>query len=190
VGTALARAQNKAADAGRRLVWRDPSGCSLLPQPGRTWARCRQTPVLNVPLTRAHRSAIGALSRAGRLVLPTPPGAYHRTAVVGFRRVLVRTISGTLLILWDGAPSHRGKPSKAFLARGAAKRLHLEQLPGYAPDLNPVEGIWASLTCRELGTVCCQDFPALDRALRRAKERLRHKRHVLPGGITACGYSV
>jgi transposase len=29
-----------------------------------------------------------------------------------------------------------------FGSSGAAKRLHLEQLPGYAPDLNPAEGIW------------------------------------------------
>jgi hypothetical protein len=29
------------------------------------------------------------------------------------------------------------------VAQGAAKRLRLEQLPGYAPDLNPDEGIWA-----------------------------------------------
>jgi hypothetical protein len=32
--------------------------------------------------------------------------------------------------------------SKTFGSSGAAKRLHLEQLPGYAPDLNPDEGIW------------------------------------------------
>jgi transposase len=146
--------------------------------------------VLTVPLTRDHRSALGALSSAGRLFLPTQPGAYHSTEVVGFLRVLVRKLSGKLLLIWEGAPIHRGKPIKEFLARGAAKCLPLEQLPGYAPDLHPVEGIWAYLKCRELGNVCCQDFPALDLALRRAKERLRHKRHVLQGGITECGYSV
>jgi len=104
--------------------------------------------------------------------------------------VLLRTIPGTLRIIWDGAPIHRGQPIKDFLARGAAKRIHLEQLPGYAPDLNPVEGIWAYLKCRELGNVCCHDFPELDRALRRAKERLRHKRQVLQGCIAECGYSI
>jgi len=99
--------------------------------------------VLRVPLTRDHRSAIGALSRDGRLFLPTQSGAYHRTEVVGFLRVLVRKISGKLLIIWDGAPLHRGQPIKDFLARGAAKRIHLEHLPGDAPALTPVEGIWA-----------------------------------------------
>jgi transposase len=190
VGTALAGAQKKAPDEGRRIAWVDQSGFYLLPHQVRTWARCRQTPVLRVPRTRDHRSAIGALSSDGRLFLQTQPGAYHSTEGVSFLRVRLRKISGKLLIIWDGAPIHRGKPVKEFLARGAAKRLHLEQLPGYAPDLNPVEGIWASLTCRELGTVCCHDFPELDRALRRAKERLRHKPYVLQGCITECGYAV
>jgi transposase len=71
---------------------------------------------------------------------------------------------------------------------GAAKRIHLEQLPGYAPALTPVEGIWNYLKCRELGNVCCRTFAELDTALRRAKERLRHKRRVIRGCIAECGY--
>ena len=190
MGASLAGAQKKATDEDRRLVWIDQSGFYLLPHQVRTWARCSQTPLLRVPLTRDHRSAIGALSSDGRLFLQTQSGAYHSTEVVGFLRVLLRKIPGKLLIIWDGAPIHRGQPIKDFLARGAAKRIHLEQLPGYAPDLNPVEGIWAYLKCRELGNVCCHDFPELDRALRRAKERLRHKRQVLQGCIAECGYSI
>ena len=104
--------------------------------------------------------------------------------------MLVRTISGKRLLIWDGAPIHRGQPSKDLLARGAARRLHLEQLAGSAPELNPVEGRWNDLKRRELGNVCCPDLPALGQALRRAKERVRHKRHVLRGCIAQCGYHV
>jgi transposase len=50
-------------------------------------------------------------------------------------------VHGAVLVIWDGAPIHRGQPVKDFLRTGAAKRLHLEQLPGYAPELNPDEGI-------------------------------------------------
>lgn len=120
------------------------------------------------------------------------PEAYHRSDVVRFLRVLLRTLPGTLpgklLIIWDGAPIHRGQPIKDFLARGAAKRIHLEHLPGYAPDRTPVDGIWTYLKCRELGNVCCRTFAELDTALRRAKERLRHKRQVIRGSIAECGY--
>src|SRR5258707_8093289 len=130
VGASRAGAQKKAPDEDRRLVGRDPSGVSLLPHQGRTGARGSQTPLLPVPLTRAHRAASGALSPDRRRFLQTQPGAYHRPAVVGVLRVRRRTIPGTLLIMWDGAPRHRGPPSQDFLARGAAKRIHLEPLPG------------------------------------------------------------
>jgi transposase-like protein len=31
---------------------------------------------------------------------------------------------------------------KSFLTEGAAKRLRVRRLPGYAPELNPDEGVW------------------------------------------------
>jgi transposase len=188
VGAALAGGQKKATAEGRVIVWVDQSGFYLLPHHVRTWARHGRTPVLRVPLTRDHRAAIAAITQHHRLVLQTQTTADHSTDVVRFLRLLLRKISGKLLIIWDGAPIHRGQPIKDFLARGAAKRIHLEQLPGYAPDLNPVEGIGKYLKCRELGKVCCRDFTELETALRRAKERLRHKRRVIRGCIAECGY--
>lgn len=107
-----------------------------------------------------------------------------------FLRVLLRKIQGKLLLIWDGAPIHRGQPIKEFLQRGAAKRVHLEQLPGYAPELNPDEGIWNYLKRVELANCCCPDLAELALALRRAKERLRHKRTVIQACIRQAGYHV
>jgi transposase len=63
-------------------------------------------------------------------------------------------------------------------------------LPGYAPDLNPDEGIWNYLKRVELGTRWCRDRPELAMELRRAKERLRHKRTVIQACIRQAGYHV
>ncbi len=156
----------------------------------RTWAPRGHTPILRVPLTHDHLAAIGGLTPAGRLFLQTQQQSYHSSDVVRFLRVLLRKISGKLLVIWDGAPIHRGQPIKDLLSRGAARRLHLEQLPSYAPELNPVEGLWNYLKRRELGNVCCPDLPTLGQALHRAKARLRHKRQVLRGCIAQCGYHV
>lgn len=43
------------------------------------------------------------------------------------------------LIVWDGAPCHKAK-----IAQTAATALGftLLPLPGYSPDLNPIEGLW------------------------------------------------
>ena len=158
MGTALASSEKKADNEGRVIVWVDQSGFYLLPHHVRTWARHGQTPVLRVKLTRDHRSAIAAITADARVLMQTQSEAYHSLDVVRFLRLLLRKISGKLLVIWDGAPIHRGQPIKDFLARGAARRIHLEQLPGYAPDLNPVEGLWNYLKCREFGNVCCRHF--------------------------------
>jgi transposase len=107
----------------------------------RTWAPCGQTLLLTVPLTRDHLAAISGITPDGRLFMQTQKQASHSEDVVRFLRLLLRKIRGKLLVIWDGSPIHRGQPVKDFLRNGAARRLHLEQLPGYAPELNPVEGI-------------------------------------------------
>ena len=156
----------------------------------RTWAPRGQTPVLRVPLTHDHLSSISGITFDGRLFLQVRPASYDAAAVVGFLRVLLRKISGKLVVIWDGSPIHRGHEIKDFLKRGAAKRLHLEQLPGYAPDLNPDEGIWNYLKRVELGNVCCCDLEQLQRELIRARERLRHKKEIIKSCSRQCGYSV
>jgi transposase len=92
----------------------------------------------------------------------------------------MRQIPGKLLVVWDGYPIHRGRAVKDFLSSGAARRV---QLPGYAADLNPEEGIWKHLKCVELKNLCCQSHSELKGELRKAKERLRHKRDVILGCI-------
>jgi transposase len=86
--------------------------------------------------------------------------------------VLLRKIRGKVVVIWDGSPIHKGQPIKDFLRRGAAKRLHLERLPGYAPDLNPDEGIWNYLKRVELANVCCRDLQDLHTQVIRARERV------------------
>src|SRR5215210_1931761 len=84
-----------------------------------------------------------------------------RRDVVRFLKHLMRQIEGKLLVIWDGSPIHRGGAVKDFLASGASRRLRLEQLPGYAPDLNPDEGVWKHLKCVELKNLCCESLAEL-----------------------------
>jgi transposase len=155
----------------------------------RTYAPRGQTPVLRVRLTRDPLSAISAVTPAGQLYLHLQDHAITSPDVVRFLQHLLRQIPGTLLILWDGAPIHRGQPVKDFLASGAAQRLHLEPLPGYAPDLSPLDqGIWYLLKHTELANVCCPDPHYLRQELRRAVRHLRHKPHLIRACIRHAGY--
>jgi transposase len=151
----------------------------LLPALVRTYAPRGQTPVLSTPCAYQHLSAISAITPDGRLFMQVQERAYRGADVVRFLRHLLRHIPGKLLIIWDGAPIHRSKLVKAFLADGAAERIHLERLPGYAPDLNPDEGIWRQLKQVELRNVVCTDLKHLRRELRLATVRLRRKPHLI-----------
>jgi transposase len=161
-----------------------------LPTVVRTYAPVGQTPILHENLTHDHLSVIGAITMEGKLLMMEQERAFKSPDVVRFLRHLLRQIPGKLLLIWDGSPIHRGGAVKDFLASGASSRLRLERLPGYAPDLNPEEGIWKHLKCVELKNLCCQSLVELKVELRKAKERLRHKRDVILGCIRQPGFEV
>jgi transposase len=185
---ALARPSSKAREEGRPILFVDEAGFSLLPFVARTYAPRGRTPVLRVPLTRDHLSAISAVTPDGRLFTQVQPEALRGPAVVAFLRQLLRQVRGKLRVIWDGAPIHRCHLVRDFLAAGAATRLHLERLPGYAPDLNPDEGVWNLLKRVELRNRCCQDLDELRWELGLAVRRLRRKAHPLVACFRQCGY--
>jgi transposase len=171
-------------------VWVDESGFYLLPARVRTYAPRGHTPILHVPLTRDHLSAISAVTARGQLLLRVQRGAYRSHGVVRFLKHLMRHIGGKLLVIWDGSPIHRSRVIKAFLASGAATRLQLERLPGYAPELNPVEAVWHYLKQVALRNVCCDTLDELQYELRLAVANLRHKVDILRHFPEHCGYQL
>ncbi len=127
---------------------------------------------------------------SGRVLMQVQDEAFRGPQVVRFLEHLLRQIPGKLLVIWDGSPIHRSKVVKAFLAAGGAERLWLERLPGYAPELNPVEGIWRYLKRVRLRNVCCRSLSELRYELRLATANLRHKANVLASLPKLCGYQL
>ena len=157
----------------------------------RTYAPRGQTPLLRARLTRDHLAAIGGVTPDGRLYLQLRDRPLKSPDVARFLRHLLAHLPGRLLVIWDGASIHGGQPVRDLLAAGAAARLRLERLPGYAPDLNPLDqGVWRHLKHGELANVCCTDTRHLRRELQRAVGRLRHKRHLIRSAIRHAGYHV
>ncbi len=115
----------------------DQSGFYLLPMVVRTYAPIGQTPVLHEHLSRDHLSVISGITLEGKLLMMEQDRAFKGEDVVRFLEHALRQIGGKILVVWDGSPIHRSKVVKKFLVDGAASRLQLEQLPGYAPELTP-----------------------------------------------------
>ena len=67
-------------------------------------------------------------------------------------------------MVWDGGSNHKGPAIRALCAR--FPRLHLERLPAYAPDLNPVEWIWSHLKHGLMANFVPRHVGHLDRVVR------------------------
>lgn len=153
----------------------------------KTFAPRGKTPVLRVPLAHPHLSAISAIGLTGEVAFAVQPTSFDSAAVITFFEQLLLQFSGHLIVIWDGSPIHRSKAIKTFLAEGAAHRLHLERLPGYAPDLNPDEGVWCWLK-RRLKNQCFATLDALQTAMLAANEEFINRPDLLLGCLHACSY--
>jgi transposase len=152
----------------------------LLPGAVRTYAPKGETPVLRYRYWE-HLSVISAITPDGKLYTLTRQAAFDGPAIVDFLNHLLRCIPGKLWVVWDRLPAHRSGAIKDFLRAGGAARIYLAQLPSYAPDLNPDEGVWNYLKRVELRNVCCHHLAELREQLRKAIARLRHKVAVIQG---------
>lgn len=123
-----------------------------------SWAPRGRTPVL-LQRARSHQkvSAVaGLVVSAARdrvqLYFRLHPGRNIRTAVaVEFLRILHRHLRGPLIVIWDRLNVHRSKKVSALLQ--TTPGLHAEYLPPYAPELNPVEYLWAFLKLQPLANL-------------------------------------
>lgn len=101
-------------------------------------------------------------------------GSVKGPQVVDFLRALVRHIPQPLLLVWDRLPAHRSRLVREYLD-SLGGWIRMEYLPPYAPELNPVEYIWAYWKQHELPNVCPKDYWQLSEAVRRTLRRMRRR---------------
>ena len=68
-------------------------------------------------------------------------GNSNSATSAAFLRQLREQHAGSLTVIWDNSPAHRGDALRAYLATPGL-RLRLVNLPGYSPDFNADEAIW------------------------------------------------
>ena len=155
---ALARVEKRAKRQNALIVFEDESGVSLLPSVRATWAPRGHTPVLHHPFNWKRLSLAGALAYEpdgsdAHLFFELRPGAYNDEALIEFLSALYAVEQRAVLMIWDGLPSHRSRRMSDWVA-SQRHWLSVERLPGYAPDLNPIENVWGNLKSTELANLC------------------------------------
>ncbi len=157
----------------------------LIPTVRRTWSLVGQTPIIRYRYDRARISVIGGLSispKRRRL------GLYFRLhdknishdEVHDFLWYLLKHLRGDVIVIWDGARIHHRKGLQTLCRR--YPRLHLEKLPAYAPELNPIEATWHSVKL-PLANGQPDTIPQLGRTLLASLRTARASQRVLRGCI-------
>lgn len=113
----------------------------------RTWAPRGERPVLQAPHRHDRLSVIGAISispgkRRLRLAFHVQSDNVRTEHVVNFIRQLRRDLRRPLVVVMDRLPAHRSA-AKQLCRPTDQHPIHIEWLPAYAPELNPVEYQWS-----------------------------------------------
>ena len=176
----MANVKKNARKQRRTILFIDESGLSTKPTRVRTWAPRGQTPLLHECFNWKSLSIIGGITLR-RFYFQIHKGSIKSPQVVEFLHHLQRHVKGRILILWDGAAIHRSRLVRDCLA-ATHGRVIAERLPAYAPELNPVEYMWAHLKCHELANLITTQAWELSMEATSALRRMRRRSSI----ITAC----
>jgi transposase len=154
-----------ARDRNAHLVFLDESGYMLTPTVRRGWAPRGREWVLDSWDRRDRISAISCITvspKANRLNLyfRLLPHNVHAEDVVDFLRDLKSSLRRPLTVLWDRSKVHsKSLAARAFLAKHP--EIVAEDLPAYAPEMNPDELVWNWSKYARLANLAADDIDQL-----------------------------
>jgi transposase len=139
----------------------------LQPVVRRTWAPRGETPVLDCWDRHDRLSVISALTvspKRRRLGLYFDIFDHNIVTddVVEFVAELVRRL-GKITLVWDRWQVHRSAARKLKACFG--RRVHIEWLPPYAPELNPTEQVWGHTKSADLANFVPDDVLHLGKSV-------------------------
>jgi putative transposase len=141
-----------------------------------------QTPIIHDHYKHDRISALAALTVSPRrqhmgLYLHWQPRNFQAVDVADCLRALWRHLRGPIILLWDRGSIHRGPAIDAV--RQVHPRLHVEEFPADAPELNPTEQLWndfknhtANSLLRDTREIC-RSLRANTRRVCRSQAKLR-----------------
>ena len=200
-GGDLGEGTRLAAATAAYVCFEDEAGQSLRPLKARTWARCGRTPVVAVS-----GKGSGRVSVAGLVCVK--PGArghlFYRMRVHRGRKGERRSMSeadyagliaaahhqlqAPLIICWDNLNTHVSAVMREFTG-AHPDWLTVVQLPAYAPELNPVEGVWANMK-NGLGNLAARNVDQLAKIVRNRLKRIQYRPALINGFLAQTGLTL
>jgi transposase len=122
-----------------------------------------------------------------RIAFHIQHGSYDTGTLVVALDELRRFLDGEkATLIWDGLPAHRSRKMGDWINQQRSW-LVVERLPAYAPDLNPVEGVWSNLKGMELANLTSEHLGELIATARAGIDRIRRTPNLAYGFLHGCG---
>ncbi|MDH6703344.1 transposase [Kitasatospora sp. MAA19] len=105
-----------------------------------------------------------------------------------YRDLILRAriqLGGPIVLVWGNLSTHLMPSMREFIAANQ-DWLTVFQLPSYAPDLNPQEGIW-TLVKRGVGNLEAANVDHLAKAVRTRLEKIQYRPHLIDGCLAQVG---
>jgi transposase len=139
------RILSQAKQHGASLFFGDEASFALWGSLSYTWGRKGQQPQVPTTGVRKGYKVFGAIEFfSGRLVYQGTEQRFQSDSYQAFLRYLLSQVSGTIILIQDGARYHTSKATREFLEQHI-DRLLVYQLPSYSPDYNPIEYLWKKI---------------------------------------------
>jgi putative transposase len=125
-----------------------------------------------------------------RLAYYARRGTWNTASLIEVLPRLRRFLHGDpAVLIWDNLSAHHSHDMLRFVA-GQHDWLRVEQLPSYAPDLNPTEGIWGHLKGGELANRVLASLNELLATAKRGLQRIRRRPRLLLAFLDRCGLAL
>jgi transposase len=174
------------------MAFEDESGISERPVVRRTWALKGKTPVIDSSgswksLTMAGLIRFTPSGNNPQAMFRLQPGSMKAPDFVKLLQDVKKEMCGKkLLLIWDGLPAHKAMLVKEYIA-SEKTWLRVERYPAYAPELSPVEFIWAPMKNKDLAHVPPKGLGNLKRIVRRAFRRITKNKQLLKNCLRKAG---
>ena len=132
----------------------------------------------------------GVRGGGAQLCFHVQAGNYDTNTLIQVLDELRKFLGGEkATLLWDGLPAHRSRAMRAWL-HTQRHWLAVERLPAYAPELNPVEGLWSNLKAVELANLTSPTLAEVIGQAHKGVERLRRTPYLAYSFLRHAGLSV
>ncbi len=200
-GRDLGQGTRLAAATGAFICFEDEAGQNLRPPRARTWAPRGRTPVVAVSGKGSGRVSVAGLvcfkpDCRGRLfyrvrVHRGRKGERRSMSEAGYAGLITAAHSqlhAPVILIWDNLNTHISAVMRTFTG-AHPDWLTVIQLPSYAPDLNPAEGVWANMK-NGLGNLAAPDVSKLAAIVKNRLKSIQYRPELISGFLAQTGLTL